>query len=70
MVFLSDGQSSVQEKAVVDLCRSAIQRGWVALLYARFADGLVRKPLSFHAVSFGPDGDSTSSSSNMWVAFC
>ena len=31
MVFLSDGQCSVQEKAVVDLCRSAIQHGWVAL---------------------------------------
>ncbi len=27
MVFLSDGQSSVQDKAVVDLCRSAIRHG-------------------------------------------
>lgn len=58
MVFLSDGQCSVHEKVVVDLCQSAIQHGWVALcLCQRLADGLVRKPLSFHAVSFGPDGD-------------
>jgi len=45
MIFLSDGQSTVQENTVVDLCRSAIQQG---------------KPLSFHAVSFGPNADSTS----------
>ncbi|KAH8986573.1 hypothetical protein EDB86DRAFT_2954862 [Lactarius hatsudake] len=49
IVFLSDGESSIQDKVVVDLCRSAIQHG---------------KPLSFHAVFFGPDGESTSSSSN------
>ncbi|KAH9056504.1 hypothetical protein EDB87DRAFT_1219618 [Lactarius vividus] len=47
IVFLSDGESSIKDKAVVDLCRSAIQRG---------------KPLSFHAVFFGPDDESTSSS--------
>ncbi|KAH9023069.1 hypothetical protein EDB83DRAFT_1992577 [Lactarius deliciosus] len=49
IVFLSDGESSIQDKVVVDLCRSAIQHG---------------KPLSFHAVFFGPDGESTSFSSN------
>ncbi|KAH9166548.1 hypothetical protein EDB89DRAFT_2232826 [Lactarius sanguifluus] len=49
IVFLSDGESSIQDMAVVDLCRSAIQHG---------------KPLSFHAVFFGPDGESSSSSSD------
>ncbi|KAI9443812.1 hypothetical protein H4582DRAFT_1039790 [Lactarius indigo] len=48
MVFLSDGESSISDKAIVDLCRSAIQHG---------------KPLSFHAVFFG-HWESTSSSSN------
>ncbi len=37
MVFLSDGQCSVQDKVVVDLCRSAIRHG-LGLLFA-FADG-------------------------------
>ncbi|KAF8260139.1 hypothetical protein EI94DRAFT_1897819 [Lactarius quietus] len=48
MIFLSDGQSSVKDKVVMNLCRSAIQKG---------------KPLSFHAVSFAPEGDSNSKSS-------
>lgn len=48
MIFLSDGQCSVRDEVVMDLCRSAIERG---------------KPLSFHAVFFGPDGESDSMSS-------
>ncbi|KAH8979281.1 hypothetical protein EDB92DRAFT_1980226 [Lactarius akahatsu] len=44
MIFLSDGECSVPDTAIQDLCRSAIQH---------------RKPLSFHAVSFGNDWDST-----------
>ncbi|KAI9443823.1 hypothetical protein H4582DRAFT_1807697 [Lactarius indigo] len=50
MIFLSDGQFSIQDKAVVDLCHSAIQHG---------------KPLSFHAVLFGPDGDSVDQNSSV-----
>ncbi|KAI9443795.1 hypothetical protein H4582DRAFT_1807488, partial [Lactarius indigo] len=50
MVFLSDGESSIPDKAVVDLCCSAIQHG---------------KPLSFHAVFFGPDGESTDQNSSV-----
>ncbi|KAH9030798.1 hypothetical protein EDB85DRAFT_1962012 [Lactarius pseudohatsudake] len=42
MVFLSDGESSIQDKAV----RRSL------------------KPLSFHAVFFGPDGESSSNSRN------
>ncbi|KAI0302863.1 hypothetical protein B0F90DRAFT_1713048 [Multifurca ochricompacta] len=45
MIFLSDGECSVHDESIQDLCRSAIQLG---------------KPLSFHAVSFGPDASSTS----------
>ncbi|KAI0246356.1 hypothetical protein BJV78DRAFT_169146 [Lactifluus subvellereus] len=41
MIFLSDGECDVSDEAIQDVCRSAVQRG---------------KPLSFHAVSFGPDG--------------
>ncbi|KAH9054525.1 hypothetical protein EDB87DRAFT_1580466 [Lactarius vividus] len=44
MIFLSDGECSVPYPAIQDLCRSAIQH---------------RKPLSFHAVSFGNEWDST-----------
>jgi hypothetical protein len=46
MIFLSDGECPLPETAIQDLCRSAIQHG---------------KPLSFHAVGFGPDESSTSS---------
>ncbi|KAI0294252.1 hypothetical protein B0F90DRAFT_1670558 [Multifurca ochricompacta] len=44
MIFLSDGECSVHDESIQNLCRSAIQLG---------------KPLSFHAVSFGPDTSST-----------
>lgn len=62
MVFLSDGQSSVKEKTVIHLCRSSATRhGWITLHhFRRIANELVRKPLSFHAVSFGPNGESAS----------
>ncbi|KAH9059728.1 hypothetical protein EDB87DRAFT_1831890 [Lactarius vividus] len=43
MIFLSDGECRLPETAIQDLCRSAIQHG---------------KPLSFHAVAFGPNGQS------------
>ncbi|KAH9027352.1 hypothetical protein EDB84DRAFT_1500330 [Lactarius hengduanensis] len=43
MIFLSDGECRLPETDIQDLCRSAIQHG---------------KPLSFHAVAFGPDGQS------------
>ncbi|KAI9443965.1 hypothetical protein H4582DRAFT_1049491 [Lactarius indigo] len=43
MIFLSDGECRLPETAIQDLCRSAIQHG---------------KPLSFHAVAFGPNGRS------------
>ncbi|KAI9450269.1 hypothetical protein BJY52DRAFT_196728 [Lactarius psammicola] len=40
LIFLSDGQTRIRDKPVYDLCRAAVGRGM---------------PLSFHAVSFGPD---------------
>ncbi|KAH9963060.1 hypothetical protein BJV74DRAFT_880022 [Russula compacta] len=40
MIFLSDGECSISDEVIQDVCRSAVQRG---------------KPLSFHAVSFGSD---------------
>ncbi|KAI9443938.1 hypothetical protein H4582DRAFT_1807523, partial [Lactarius indigo] len=49
MIFLSDGEGELPETEIQDLCRSAIQHG---------------KPLSFHAVAFGPDISSRSSGSN------
>ncbi|KAI0058500.1 hypothetical protein BV25DRAFT_1964893 [Artomyces pyxidatus] len=45
MIFLSDGECSVADQAVHDLGRSAVSLG---------------KPLSFHAVSFGPDSTTSS----------
>ncbi|KAG1725515.1 hypothetical protein EDB19DRAFT_1643996 [Suillus lakei] len=45
VIFLSDGECHIADQATQDLCRSAVRLG---------------KALSFHAVSFGPDGSSTS----------
>ncbi|KAG8710301.1 hypothetical protein FRC08_017344 [Ceratobasidium sp. 394] len=45
LVFLSDGQSTLQENTVDDLCRMCIQLG---------------KPLAFYTVSFGPETYSAS----------
>jgi hypothetical protein len=56
MIFLSDGECRVLDEAIQDVCRSAVQRGWVTFdLCPRTAHSLRRKPLSFHAVSFGRD---------------
>ncbi|KAG2116835.1 hypothetical protein DEU56DRAFT_984883 [Suillus clintonianus] len=44
IIFLSDGECSIADQTVQDLCRSAVRLG---------------KALSFHAVSFGPDRSST-----------
>ncbi|KAI0290684.1 hypothetical protein BC826DRAFT_956091 [Russula brevipes] len=44
MIFLSDGEGSVSDTTIQDLCRSAVRLG---------------KPLSFHSVSFGPDSSSS-----------
>ncbi|KAH9027877.1 hypothetical protein EDB85DRAFT_1892774 [Lactarius pseudohatsudake] len=60
MIFLSDGECPLPETEIQDLCRSAIQHGWV--VYPSYANGSltgpIRKPLSFHAVAFGPNGRS------------
>ncbi|KAI0052041.1 hypothetical protein FA95DRAFT_1484280 [Auriscalpium vulgare] len=45
MIFLSDGECSIGDDTVHDLARTAVRLG---------------KPLSFHAVSFGPDSSSSS----------
>jgi len=45
IIFLSDGESPIEDQIIQDLCRSAIRLG---------------KPLSFHSVSFGQDKHSSS----------
>jgi len=45
MIFLSDGECSVSDAAIQDICLSAVRLG---------------KPLSFHSISFGPDTSSSS----------
>ncbi|KAI0062821.1 hypothetical protein BV25DRAFT_1885018 [Artomyces pyxidatus] len=45
MIFLSDGECSIADQTVQDLCRSSVRLG---------------KPLSFHAVSFGRDSATSS----------
>lgn len=45
MIFLSDGECSVSDTAIQDICLSAVRLG---------------KPLSFHSISFGPDTSSSS----------
>jgi len=44
IIFLSDGECVVGDQTVYDFCRSAVHLG---------------KPLSFHAVSFGQDSESS-----------
>jgi hypothetical protein len=61
MIFLSDGQCSVPDAAIQDLCDSAVQLGCVTFFLCKYtADFGRRKPLSFHSVSFGPDSSSSS----------
>ncbi|KAF8548836.1 hypothetical protein OG21DRAFT_1448641 [Imleria badia] len=43
IIFLSDGECSIGDDVMQDLCRTAVRLG---------------KAVSFHAVSFGPDGSS------------
>jgi len=43
LIFLSDGESHIGDKPMQDICRAAVGRG---------------APLSFHAVSFGPENRS------------
>ncbi|KAG2051772.1 hypothetical protein BDR06DRAFT_958570 [Suillus hirtellus] len=45
IIFLSDGESPIEDQIIQDLCRSAVRLG---------------KPLSFHSVSFGQDKHSSS----------
>ncbi|KAI0302831.1 hypothetical protein B0F90DRAFT_1809754 [Multifurca ochricompacta] len=44
MIFLSDGESSVSDETVEELCHAAMRHG---------------KPLSFHSVSFGDDASTS-----------
>jgi hypothetical protein len=62
IIFLSDGECHIADQTVQDLCRSAVRLGFVACFIVELAtcDTISSKSLSFHAVSFGPDGSSTS----------
>ena len=61
MIFLSDGECSVSDAAIQDLCRSAVRLGYVTFFQRKhITDFSLRKPLSFHSISFGPDSSSSS----------
>jgi hypothetical protein len=63
MIFLSDGECSVPDAAIQDLCHCAVRLGCVTFFLRKYiADSpkLQRKPLSFHSISFGPDAYSSS----------
>ena len=62
IIFLSDGECSIKAHTVRELCRSAVHLGSVLLhiLSCPMLIELLRKPLSFHAVSFGEDSQSSS----------
>lgn len=58
VVFLSDGECDVADETVYDLCRTAVRLGFVYVLLLISEPMLIymlRKPLAFHAVSFGQD---------------
>ena len=64
MIFLSDGQDTVSDDVVYKFCRSASSRGFVYSIVRPLSTttdyaNAVRRPVSFHAVSFGPDSSST-----------
>jgi len=44
MIFLSDGECNVSDRAIQEVCQSALRQG---------------KPLSFHSVSFGQDASTS-----------
>ena len=62
VIFLSDGENRIEDGPVYDICRSAVRQGCAKfrflLLETNNSD--VRRPLSFHAVSFGHDAFSIS----------
>ena len=61
MIFLSDGECSVPDTATQDLCRTAVRLGCVSFFQCNaVTDFGQRTPLSFHAISFGPDSSSSS----------
>lgn len=64
MIFLSDGEDQVMDEVIYNLCRGSVRRGFVDLcLTLRLGptdDAIARRPLSFHAVSFGKDSRSSS----------
>jgi hypothetical protein len=63
MIFLSDGECSVPNAAIQNVCQSAVQLGYVFIDNAVHANKSFimwcRQPLSFHSVSFGPDSASS-----------
>ena len=63
VIFLSDGLCRVKDETISGICREAVRRGFVWLIFDIFAadDSMnARRPLSFHAVSFGLDATSSS----------
>ena len=57
IIFLSDGECSLSDNTMQDLCRRAIALGYAikGVLCVRNANKVdARKPVSFHAVAFGP----------------
>ncbi|KAI9460718.1 hypothetical protein F5148DRAFT_1377366 [Russula earlei] len=62
VIFLSDGEDYVEDDPIFEICRRAVQRGFVVFRFvpAILNDGNTRRPLSFHAVSFGQDSASSS----------
>jgi hypothetical protein len=64
VIFLSDGEDQVMDEVIYDLCRGSVRRGFVELCIALCSGptnaAIFRRPLSFHAVSFGKDSRSSS----------
>ncbi len=67
VIFLSDGECSLEDTTIYGICRRAVALGLVFpnIFPSAFETSLLsrshsRKPLSFHAVSFGADNYSHS----------
>jgi hypothetical protein len=64
IVFLSDGECSLPDQTTYDICNSAVRLGVGRSQYHHRCSTeschSLRKGLSFHTVSFGPDASSHS----------
>lgn len=59
MIFLSDGECSIPDTAIQDLCRSAVRLGFVILFPSVGVDRSLTPPEENHCLSIPSPSDQT-----------